>query len=90
MSLNIKDERTHDLVRELARRTGTSQTAAVREAVRARLAELGGTDADPELANRRDRARAVVADFRQALTPQDRERILRADDWLYDDDGLPR
>jgi hypothetical protein len=40
MSLNIKNERTHALVRELATLTGMSQTDAVTDAVERRLAEL--------------------------------------------------
>ena len=40
MSLNIRSERAVALVRELAARTGTSQTAAVEDAVARRLAEL--------------------------------------------------
>ncbi len=37
MSLNIKDPKTHKLVRELADETGETLTRAVREAVRERL-----------------------------------------------------
>jgi hypothetical protein len=37
MSLNIKDEKTHRLARELAHLTGGSMTAAVSEAIRERL-----------------------------------------------------
>ncbi len=37
MSLNIKDEKTHRLARELSRLTGESMTAAVNEAIRERL-----------------------------------------------------
>ena len=33
MSLNIKDERIHDLVREAASRTGLSQTRVVEKAI---------------------------------------------------------
>jgi antitoxin VapB len=44
MSLNIKNERTHELVRELAELTGMSQTSAVEDAVRRRLAELAGRE----------------------------------------------
>lgn len=51
MSLNIKSQRTVALVRELAARTGTNQTAAVEDAVARRLSEL----------DREDRARAEVA-----------------------------
>jgi antitoxin VapB len=37
MSLNIKDEETHQLVRELAAVTGESLTAAVKTSVKERL-----------------------------------------------------
>jgi antitoxin VapB len=37
MALNIKNEETHQLARELARRTGETMTAAVTTAVRERL-----------------------------------------------------
>ena len=37
MSLNIKDSRTHELVRRLAAATGETQTEAVWVAVRERL-----------------------------------------------------
>jgi antitoxin VapB len=37
MSLNIKNEKTHSLARELARLTGESMTAAVDKAVKERL-----------------------------------------------------
>jgi len=40
VSLNIKNEETHRLVRQLAELTGQSQTSAVEDAVRRRLAEL--------------------------------------------------
>lgn len=50
MSLNIKSQRTVALVRELAARTGTNQTAAVEDAVARRLSEL----------DREDRARGVT------------------------------
>lgn len=40
MSLNIKDERIHDLVREAASRTGLSQTRVVEKAITDLLEEL--------------------------------------------------
>lgn len=91
MSLNIKDDRTHELVRELARRTGTSQTAAVRDAVERRLADLGSGDLGE--AGREERRRAIeqiVAEFHADLSDEDRRRMLSADEWLYDEHGLPR
>ncbi len=40
MSLNIKNERVHELVREAARRTGRSQTSVVEAALEAYLRDL--------------------------------------------------
>lgn len=40
MAMNIKNPRTHELVKQLARLTGQSQEAAVESAVEARLREL--------------------------------------------------
>lgn len=90
MSLNIKNERTHALVRELARRTGQSQTSAVEEAVAARLAALGVDAKDPVRERRLDAAHAVVDAFRADLTGEDVARIRSADQELYDEQGLPR
>lgn len=90
MSLNIKNARTHALVRELARRTGQSQTSAVEEAVAARLAELGVDVDEPKRTERLHAARSVVAAFRADLTADDMARITRAAEDLYDEMGLPR
>ena len=91
MSLNIKDEQTHQLVRELARVTGATQTAAVRDAVQRRLAELGSEGAEgSDLAARRQRLQEIAQAFQDDLTDEDRRRMKHADDWLYDDLGLPR
>ena len=46
MGLNLKDEETVALVSALAKRTGQTKTATVRELARARLAELDDRDAD--------------------------------------------
>jgi antitoxin VapB len=88
VSLNIKNERTVALVRELARRSGTSQTAAIEDAVARRLAELG-TDAEAHVDSRRDAAEQVLADLRRRLTAADKKAIERAEADLYDDRGLP-
>ncbi len=40
MGLNLKDEETTALVAEVAKRLGTTKTAAVRDMARQRLAEL--------------------------------------------------
>lgn len=88
MSLNIKNPRTHHLVRQLASVTGLSQTAAVEDAVRRRLDELGHVS-DEARGVRLEKARAIALAFRADLTPEDAQRIKTADAWLYDEDGLP-
>ena len=84
MSLNIKNERTHAAVRELATLRGVSQTEAVDEAVRARLIELG---AGRERDRRFMRTMEIANDTRRML--QDARVRLTTDD-LYDEHGLPR
>ncbi|HWO32157.1 MAG TPA: type II toxin-antitoxin system VapB family antitoxin [Candidatus Acidoferrum sp.] len=62
MSLNIKNEKTHGLVRELARVTGESMTAAVDGAVQERLERVRRTKMADWRAAAEDRAgvRALV------------------------------
>lgn len=87
MSLNIKNEETHRLVRELATLTGQSQTSAVEDAVRRRLAELH-SDGDPE---RRRRALNQTVEEMQKIAASDPEWLATNwDDELYDENGLPR
>jgi len=84
MSLNIKSEETHQLVRELAERTGETMTAAVTAAVRERLErvrrEQGESLADRLLAIGRDCAARLKEPFRSADHA----------DLLYDERCLPR
>ena len=83
MALNIKDDRTDRLVRELAAETGESLTAAVTVAVRERLERLRGA------VPREQRARTVsrIAE-RCAARPELDARS--ADEILgYGPDGLP-
>lgn len=70
MSLNIKSQRTVALVRELAARTGTNQTAAVEDAVARRLSEL----------DREDRARAEARRAAAEQTLRDLDKLLSDDD----------
>ena len=88
VSLNIKNEHTHELVRRLAALTGVSQTEAVTEAVTRRLGELEvGTDHDR--AARRAEILRLAADIREGLGPDG--LALLTTDWLYDEQtGLPR
>jgi antitoxin VapB len=84
MGLNIKNEETHELVRELAARTGETMTAAVTTAVRERLdrvrREQGESLADQLLAIGKDCAARLKEPFRSADHA----------DLLYDEQGLPR
>lgn len=104
MSLNIKNERTHALVRELAALTGMSQTSAVEDAVRRRLDELHidsatrratgrpkPTYSPEEIERRRAAVDRILNEFWAETTPEQRAALSNADDDLYDDElGLPR
>jgi antitoxin VapB len=86
MGLNIKNERTHALVRELATISGMSQTEAVEDAVRRRIAQLSGQTAD-EVSARRERFLAIAKEMSEHLSPESFEDV---NDWLYEENGLPR
>ncbi|QAY69846.1 type II toxin-antitoxin system VapB family antitoxin [Xylanimonas protaetiae] len=93
MSLNIKNERTHALVRELAERTGLSQTSAVEEAVVRYLRELTAKDADQTEADRvaARRARIDLVRAQIAATVHVPLHVRQeADEALYDENGLLR
>ncbi len=83
MALNIKDEQTDRLARELARETGESITIATRTAIQERLVRIRQrqrpTPVVDELRAIAERGRA-----RSTLDPRPLEEILG-----YDDDGLP-
>lgn len=84
VAVNIKNEETTTLIRELARLTGESQTSAVEQAVRERLArvrrERGARLADRLVAIGQDCARHLREPFRS----------VDHGDLLYGEDGLPR
>lgn len=89
MSLNIKSQRTVALVRELAARTGTNQTATVEDAVARRLSELDREDRARAEA-RRAAAEQTLRDLDKLLSDDDKRLIRRHEVDLYDDSGLPR
>jgi antitoxin VapB len=84
MSLNIKNEETHRLARELANLTGESVTTAVTEAVRERLERVRRRDK----VGLSERLLAIGKD----IAPRLKEPYRSADhgDLLYDERGLPR
>lgn len=85
MGLNIKNEETARLIRELADLTGESMTGAVTEAVRQRLERLKQAKSREGMA---DRILAIAADMRARL-PDDFFDVEHGD-LLYDDYGLPK
>ena len=84
MSLNIKDEETHRLARELARIAGESMTAAVNEAIRERLERVRG-ESKEDLS---ERLRKIAKE----CGPLWKEPYRSTDhgDLLYDEEGMPK
>ena len=90
MSLNIKNERVHELARRAAALTGKTQTGAIREALERFIAERGADPAaDPEEARQR-RIDLLWSEITADTSDADRARTRRTMDELYDDSGLPR
>jgi len=84
VSLNIKNEETHRLIKRLAELTGQTQTSAVEDAVRRRLEELTRT----EEVRRRYAELGEIADRASAAASAE----WLTTDWdqvLYDENGLP-
>ncbi|MGO9056322.1 MAG: type II toxin-antitoxin system VapB family antitoxin [Candidatus Binataceae bacterium] len=82
-SLNIKDQRTHELARRLAAATGETLTEAVRIALKERLRRIETLRSGESLADRLDE----IA-FHCASLPKRRERS--EDEILgYNERGLP-
>jgi antitoxin VapB len=89
MSLNIKNQRVHDLARKAARVTGKSQTSAIEQALLLLLNEYGADPGAAERAQRVAQGRAIIDWF--AANPGDPDREIRSIDDLYDEEtGLPR
>jgi antitoxin VapB len=84
MSLNIKNEETHRLAKQLAQLTGERLTVAVNEALRERLARLR----QERRGSLADRLVAIGRDCAAHLT--DDARSMDHGEFLYDEDGLPR
>ena len=86
MSLNIKNERVHELAREAARRTGTSQTGVIEQALERLLADL---EHERRSIGLKEDIMAIAADFQARMVAAGDGPL--SSDWLYDDEtGLPR
>jgi len=84
MGLNIKDEKTHRLARELAHLTGESMTAAVGEAIRERLERVRGR-------SQKDMAERLLEIGREcAAHLKEPYKSLDIDELLYDEKGMPK
>jgi len=86
MGLNIKNEETVRLVRELADELGISLTAAITDAVRARLAQARAERVEPAFD-----VEAVLEMLGELGDRLGHEYLSQDfDALLYDDMGLPR
>lgn len=84
MSLNIKNEETHRLVRRLAELTGQSQTFALEDAVRRRIEEIEHEN------DREARYQRLLTIAHQTAAAMDPNISNDPNDFLYDEMGLPR
>jgi antitoxin VapB len=93
MSLNIKDEETHDLVRALAALKGTTLTAAVKLAVREEIERETASQAQHELPKKKKRSEILQAFAREFVSRVKDPADLNSwdvDKYLYDENGLPK
>lgn len=84
MSLNIKNENTHRLIRQLARLTGESMTAAVEQAVRERLDRVRQVRGDGMAERLLKIGRECAAHLKEPYRSIDHAKLL------YDEKGLPK
>ncbi len=85
MALNIKNEQTVALARQLAEATGESLTEAIRRSLEERLAKVHSEDRD-----RLDRRELLWREIEQVRTQLGRYGDGFTDDDLYDPEtGLP-
>lgn len=81
MGLNIKNSETERLIQELAEATGQTLTGAITEAVREKLDRV-------RRKGLADRLMEIGRDAASRMTEE--ERTFNYDDWLYDENGLPK
>lgn len=91
MSLNIKNERVHDLAREAARVTGKTQTSAIEEALRRLLRDYGTDPDEAERERKVARMLEIGRRFREEEPPLPDDEPIKTVEDLYDEQtGLPR
>ncbi len=84
MSLNIKNEKTHIMARELARVTGESMTVAVSEAIRERLERIRANSKQDMVARILKIGRECAAHLKEPY------KSIDHGDLLYDEKGMPK
>ena len=84
LSLNIKNEETHSLARELAAITGESLTGAITESLRERLQRVRRS----RRTGMAERLIKIGADCAARLPRKFKN--MNPDDLLFDEKGLPR
>ena len=93
MSLNIKDQEIHGLVRELAALKGTTLTGAVKVAVKCEIEREKARQGKSQLQDRMKRSEVLQA-FAQELVSRVKEPLdihsWDIDKLLYDENGLPK
>jgi hypothetical protein len=86
MGLNIKNAETEQLIRELAGELNVSLTAAVKDAVQARLASVRADRTTSDI--NWDRVLELAAEIREMLGEEYLSQDF--DELLYDEMGLPK
>jgi antitoxin VapB len=91
MSLNIKDNETHELVKELAALKGTSMSTAVKVAVRAEIEREAVRQGKADQQSRPRRSEILQA-FAREFSQRVKNPIhsWEVDALLYDENGLPK
>jgi antitoxin VapB len=84
MGMNIKNPRTQELARELAKLTGESLTAAITEALEEKLARIRKEKKDDLV----ERWLAIIKET--APLWEEPYRSIEHGDLLYDERGLPK
>ena len=81
IQMNIKNAEAYEIASALAERKGASMTQVVLDALRAHKHKLESED-------RFERALEIIKDMRARMSPE--FLALDIDDYLYDENGLPK
>lgn len=84
MSLNIKNEKTHRLIKQLARLTGETMTVAVQRAVEERLEKIRADRGEGMAERLLEIGRDCAAHLKEPF------RSIDHGEFLYDERGLPK